>query len=104
MEFRLDDPTVEDHKFTNDDDSCAFNVDGWELIWWLGETSYSMTGDDGITVNTALEVHFSRADLKIAICPVDTSMSHLPGTPAGMIDDVANDGGESMWAHLTGKC
>ena len=24
LEFRLDDPTVEDHKFTDDDDECAF--------------------------------------------------------------------------------
>ena len=37
LEFRLDDPTVEDHKFTDEDDECAFEVDGWEVIWWLGD-------------------------------------------------------------------
>ena len=37
IQLRLDDPTVEDHKFTNDDDECAVEIDGWEVIWRLGD-------------------------------------------------------------------
>ena len=61
LEFRLDDPTVEDSKFTDDDDQCAFHVDGWELIWWLGDDY--VKNDDGI--GTSLDIYFSRKDRKI---------------------------------------
>ena len=74
MEFRLDDPTVEDHKFTDDDDECAFQVDGWELIWWLGDDYMKgtvLTVDD--VIQTSLDIHFSRKDRKVAICPFDDS-------------------------------
>ena len=74
LEFRLDDPTVGAHKPTDDDDECAFQVDGWELIWWLGD-SYMKGTVDGVddVIQTSLDIHFSRKDRKVAICPFDDS-------------------------------
>ena len=65
IQLRLDDPTVEDHKFTNDDDECAVEIDGWEAIWRLG--------DDWTEGQTTLDVHFSRKEKKAIICAFDDS-------------------------------
>ena len=84
MEFRLDDPSVEDHKFTDDDDECAFQVDGWELIWWLGDNYTKETVDttDNVILTT-LDIYFSRKDRKVAICPFDDSTLKPLAVPAG---------------------
>lgn len=72
LEFRIDDQTVEDYKFTNEDDECAFNVDGWELIWWLGDDYIKEdVGASTDVILTSLDIYFSREDRKVAICPYD---------------------------------
>ena len=60
IQLRLDDPSVEDAKFTNDDDECALEIDGWEVIWRLG--------DDWTDGEVSLDVHFSRKDKRAVIC------------------------------------
>ena len=53
------------HKFTNDDDECVIDIDGWEVIWRLG--------DDWMEGMTSLDVHFSRKEMKAIICAFDDS-------------------------------
>ena len=90
MEFRLDDPTVEDHKFTDDDDECAFQVDGWELIWWLGDNYVKDTVDttDNVIL-THFDIYFSRKDRKVAICPFDDSEEKISGVPGSDLSSPA---------------
>ena len=101
LEFRLDDPMIEDHKSTDDDEECAFQVDGWELIWWLGDAYMKdtvETVDDVIL--TSLEIHFSRKDRRVAICPYDDSNKQ------GGIDAGDFDGTDLIlyWQQLAGTC
>ena len=102
LEFRLDDPSVEDHKFTDDDDECAFHVDGWELIWWLGDAYTKDTVDtQDDVILTSLDIYFSRKDRQVAVCPYDDSTLEQKGIPAGSFDTSDLD---ANWQHLMGKC
>ena len=37
IQLKLDDPTYEDYQYTNDDDVCVVEIDGWEVIEKLGD-------------------------------------------------------------------
>ena len=65
IQFRLDDPTYENYQYTNDDDVCAVEIDGWEVIEKLG--------DQWTESETTLDVYFSRKDRQAVICPFDDS-------------------------------
>ena len=82
IQLRLDDPTVEDAKFTNDDDECAIEIDGWEIIWRLGDA-----WTDG---TTSLDVHFSRKEMRAVICAFDDTNNVRTPVAAG------NDGSDNM--------
>ena len=103
LEFRLDDPTVEDHKFTDDDDECAFQVDGWELLWWLGD-DYMKDTVDGTpdVILTSLDIYFSRKDRKVSICPFDDSTLIQPGIPAGEFENASLI--DASFPQFTGAC
>lgn len=75
IQLRLDDPTVEDAKFTNDDDECAIEIDGWEIIWRLGDA-----WSDG---TTSLDVHFSRKEERAVICAFDDANNVRTPVAAG---------------------
>ena len=105
LEFRLDDPTVEGHKFTDDDDECAFQVDGWELIWWLGDGDlYNKDTVEGVAdvIVTSLDIYFSRLDRRVAICPFDDSTRTQGSIPEGDFSSVVLT--DPTWPYFGGIC
>lgn len=102
LEFRIDDQTVEDYKFTDEDDECAFEVDGWELIWWLGDDYIKAdVGGQTDVILTSLDIYFSRKDRKVAICPYDDMTQDQKGIPEGAVTDPVD---ASEYQHYMGKC
>lgn len=84
IEFRMDDPTYSDYKYTNEDDNCVLRVDGWEIDWYLGKDEYteerfgfinfspSVSPSTPMTPDTlsvtVLDVWFSRSTSMAHIC------------------------------------
>lgn len=56
IELRMDDPTFEDWKYTNDDDTCSELVYGWELDYYMDNEDDNLDFESGETFH----VWFSR--------------------------------------------
>lgn len=63
--FKMDDPTYKDYKYTNDDDTCAVEVGGWEIEWFFDMMAIPI-----------LDVWFSRKTEMAWIC-LNTGGAHV---------------------------
>ena len=105
IEFRLDDPNYEDYKYTDLDDTCALDIDGWEINWYLG-SSVTPPDDDGImpfAVGTnVLDIWFSRKTQMAHIClgQPEHATDKCMGGPDG---EVSNDYCLAYWVQCKDK-
>lgn len=99
IEFRADDPTFEDYKYTDDDDTCALRVDGWEIEWYLAPGLVDDDGATGFVPETSiLDIWFSRETGMAHIClNVETVPANMcSGGPDG---EVSNDYCLAYWVQ-----